>query len=186
MFLGEAFFPRWPRKGPGRKFQKVKFEKAPESLDQQVQRLIDRGMVIPDRAEAVHYLGNLNYYRLAAYWRPFEADHETHRFRSGTEFGGVLNLYVFDRELRLLVMDAVERVEVSVRARLAHELSLRYGNTHPHLAPELFRDQGKYREMRAKLEDEAGRSPEEFVRRLAWFSFIFDFHLKILYYNVSC
>jgi abortive infection bacteriophage resistance protein len=49
----------------------------------------------------------LNYYRLGAYWRPFEADHAAQSFGPNTHFDDVVNLYVFDRELRLLVMDAV-------------------------------------------------------------------------------
>ncbi|WP_269457399.1 Abi family protein [Brevibacterium sandarakinum] len=39
-------------------------------------------------------------------------------FREGTSFDDVLDLYVFDRALRLLVMHALERVEVAVRAAL--------------------------------------------------------------------
>ena len=65
--------------------------------------------MIDDAAEAVFYLRHLNYYRLGAYWLPFEADHGTHAFRPGTRFAEVLNRYIFDRELRLLVLDAIER-----------------------------------------------------------------------------
>lgn len=34
-----------------------------------------------------------------------------------TRFSDVLNLYIFDRELRLLLLDAIERIEVSVKAQ---------------------------------------------------------------------
>ncbi|MEC9486356.1 MAG: Abi family protein [Prosthecochloris sp.] len=73
-------------------------------------------MVIEDRKQAEFYLQHLNYYRLCAYWLPFEANHSTHTFRPGTTFDAVLNLYIFDRQLRLHVLDAIERVEVSVRS----------------------------------------------------------------------
>jgi abortive infection bacteriophage resistance protein len=69
-------------------------------------------MEISDLTQAEFYLQHLNYYRLGAYWLPFESDHTTHIFRPGTKFEEVLNLYLFDRELRLLVLDAIERVEV--------------------------------------------------------------------------
>ena len=48
-----------------------------------------------------------------------------------------------DRELRLLVMDAIERVEVSVRTRWAHELGLRHGS-HAHLNSTLFKARSQH------------------------------------------
>ena len=86
----------------------MKFNKPPLSHEQQLDQLIQRGLACADRAEALHYLGHLNYYRLGAYWLPFETDHANHAFKPGTRFADVLNLYVFDRELRLLVLDAIE------------------------------------------------------------------------------
>ncbi len=50
--------------------------------------------------------------------------------RRGTSFDDVLDLYVFDRSLRLLVMDALERVEVAVRAALTDHMSLTYDDSH--------------------------------------------------------
>ena len=103
----------------------MKFNKPPKTFEEQVDLLIQRGMTIPDRAEALHYLKHLNYYRLRAYWLPFEKNHANHAFKPGTSFSEVLNLYVFDRELRLLVMDAIERIEVSIRTGWAYYLSHR-------------------------------------------------------------
>ncbi|MBF0586079.1 Abi family protein [Prosthecochloris sp. N3] len=88
----------------------------PKIWSDQVALLETRGMVIEDRKQAEFYLQHLNYYRLCAYWLPFEANHSTHTFRPGTTFDAVLNLYIFDRQLRLHVLDAIERVEVSVRS----------------------------------------------------------------------
>lgn len=93
----------------------MRFDKPPFTYEQQLDQLIQRGMQCTDRNKALHYLAHLNYYRLAAYWRPFEKGNADHRFQPDTSFDDALNLYVFDRELRLLVMDAIERVEVSVR-----------------------------------------------------------------------
>lgn len=145
--------------------QRVPFEKAPLDLPAQLNLLKARGMQVADDDKALHYLEHLNYYRLAAYWLPFEQDHEQHRFREGVTFDQVLNLYVFDRELRLLVMDAIERLEVSIRTRLAYVLSHRHG-THPHLNRALFRDGGIYQRCREELETEVRRSREDFIRHL--------------------
>lgn len=141
------------------------FDKPGTSHSQQIELLRQRGMVVSDPAEAEHCLRHVHYYRLGAYWLPFEASHATHRFREGTRFGDVWNLYVFDRELRLLVMDAIERVEVSVRSSWAYEMGHRHG-PHSHLAPELAARRDRWEENLASLRDEVDRSHETFIEHL--------------------
>ncbi|MEN8177880.1 MAG: Abi family protein [Pseudomonadota bacterium] len=143
----------------------MKFTKPSTDLDQQVNILIQRGMVVPDREKAKHYLQHLNYYRLSGYWLPFEASHDPHQFKPGTSFEQIIDLYVFDRELRLLVMDAMERVEVSVRTQWAYHLSQKYGS-HPHLNSSLFKCQDRYLRTLGKLTGEIGRSRETFIKHL--------------------
>lgn len=91
------------------------FTKPSTTYDQQIAILRQRGMHVDDEEVAKFYLQHLNYYRLSAYWLPFEVNHNPHQFHSGTRFKDALNLYVFDRSLRLLVLDAIERIEVSSR-----------------------------------------------------------------------
>lgn len=144
----------------------MKFSKPALTIEQQLDQLIQRGLHCNDRARALHYLTHLNYYRLGAYWLPFEADHPSHTFRAGTHFEHVLNLYVFDRELRLLVLDAIERVEVSIRASWAYTLAHRHGS-HAHLDAELFKKPARnwdYAQQIQKLESEARRSKETFIQ----------------------
>ena len=119
-------------------------------------------MEVPDRDYARHYLTHLNYYRLGAYWRPFEADHAAQSFRPNTHFDDVVNLYVFDRELRLLVMDAVERLEVSIRTQWAYHLAHTYG-PHSYLDATIFKSNKLHQSYVRKLEEELGRSKEVFV-----------------------
>lgn len=95
----------------------MKFTKPPLTIEQQVEQLAARGLAIPDKARAAHYLAHLNYYRLRAYWLPFEQDAKQHRFKEGASFEHALDLYVFDRKLRLLMLDAIERIEVSLRTQ---------------------------------------------------------------------
>lgn len=73
------------------------FAKPATTYAQQVAKLQQRGMVVGDHQSAEFYLQHLNYYRLGAYWLPFEADHATHALKPGTRFEDVLNLYVFDQ-----------------------------------------------------------------------------------------
>lgn len=101
----------------------MRFTKPTKTFAEQVELLVSRGMEIDDPERAERYLSHLNYYRLAAYWLPCEQGHPTHRFRPGTRFNSVLEHYIFDRELRLLVMDAIERLEVSLRTRWSYYLT---------------------------------------------------------------
>lgn len=97
------------------------YDKPATSLREQIELLEKRGMSIPDRKRAAHYLRHIGYYRLSAYWLPFEkpaprAAERSHEFIAGTEFEHVLTRYVFDRKLRILLLEALERIEVSIRA----------------------------------------------------------------------
>lgn len=141
------------------------FDKPATTYAQQIELLRRRGMDISDPAKAEHCLRHVHYYRLCAYWLPFEADHATHRFREGTRFEDVWNLYVFDRELRLLVMDAIERVEVAVRGRWAYEMAHRHG-PHSHLDREFASNEGLWEQNLETLRDEVTRSRETFIRHL--------------------
>lgn len=143
----------------------MKYAKPALTVDQQLEQLIRRGMVITDPDAARHHLLHINYYRLRAYWLPDEIPSATpgeHAFKPGTRFETILDLYSFDRKLRLLVMDAIERVEVSLRTRWAYVLSLRHG-AHGYLAPALFRKQAEHEKCLRKLREELERSHETFV-----------------------
>ncbi|WP_424254292.1 Abi family protein [Desulfoprunum sp.] len=67
-----------------------------------------------DRQRAVRYLCHISYFRLRGYWIPLESAGPSpgHRFRPGTTFNDVTNLYIFDRKFRLLMLEAIERVEI--------------------------------------------------------------------------
>ena len=79
-------------------------------------------------AGALHYLQFIGYYRFSAYRLPFQTLAVPDKpFAAGTTFEQVLSLYVFYRELRLLVMDAIERVEVAVRSSMVNHMCLKHG-----------------------------------------------------------
>jgi len=135
------------------------------SVAQQVAQLQRRGMAIADPQAAAHFLAHINYYRLRAYWLPCEvpaAGDGDHAFRTGTQFEAILDLYGFDRKLRLLVMDAIERIEVSLRTRWAYVLGMRHGS-HAYMEPARFRNATQHAKCMAKLRDELARSNETFV-----------------------
>jgi abortive infection bacteriophage resistance protein len=143
----------------------IQYGKPALTTDQQIDLLIRRGMHIADRAQARQYLTHISYYRLRAYWLPFEqaaANGDDHAFAAGADFATVLAIYDFDRELRLLLIDAIERVEISLRTRLANVLSLRYG-PFAHEEPVHFAKPHLWQQSRDELAKEYARSRETFA-----------------------
>ena len=142
------------------------FNKPALTVDQQIDRLLERGMAIPDRERARHYLTHINYYRLRAYWLPFEtepANGDDHAFVAGTNFETILAIYVFDRDLRLLLLDAIERVEISLRTTLAQHLATAYG-PFAHDDGGYFKDRSSWEKSQDELRKEYERSRETFAK----------------------
>ena len=83
---------------------------------------------VPDSDKALHYLKCIGYYRFTGYCLPFQ-DHAKgdHAFIEGTSFDDVLELYTFDKELRIHILDALAGIEVAFRAILSDTMSLAYG-----------------------------------------------------------
>lgn len=110
----------------------MEYKKTATSWDEQADLLISRGM-IGDRAAIVKALQTANYYRLSGYWYPFriiDPDDESKRldeFRDNTTFDAIWDRYIFDRELRLLVLDAIERIEVATRSQLMYHHAHAHG-----------------------------------------------------------
>lgn len=101
-----------------------------KSYDEQLDILCARGMIINDAPLAKTLLARIGYYRLSGYWYPFRAfnadktarlDH----FIEGTNFADAIALYEFDRKLRLLALDAIERIELALQVEIAYLLGKR-------------------------------------------------------------
>lgn len=95
--------------------------------------LQQRGLSIPDAARAARCLQRIGYYRLSGYWYPLRRSHIDpagnviieEDFRPGATFAQVADLYVFDKKLRLHFLDAIERVEIAIRIKIADILGRR-------------------------------------------------------------
>lgn len=141
---------------------KISYDKPHLPISAQILQLKSRGMTFENEERAKDYLTHINYYRLTSYWLPYKK-RESEDFKENSSFEKVLKYYIFDRELRLLILDTIERIEVSVRTRMTYVLTDEYGS-HPHLKEELYKCQTKYHRSIQKLEKECGRSKELFIR----------------------
>jgi abortive infection bacteriophage resistance protein len=142
----------------------ARFTKPSLTIPQKIARLQAQGMIVPNVAQAEHMLQHISYYRLSAYWLPFEhpKGQPGPRFRPGTDFDTVVDLYEFDRKLRLLVMDAIERIEVALRGSWALNLA-HQGGPHGYLSASLYSDRRQFHENLSRLTREAGISPEPHI-----------------------
>ena len=106
----------------------MQYAKPALTLDEQIAQIKGRGLTVDDEGRSRRYLSQIGYYRLSPYMIPFQSNDGSHRFRAGVTFDDVLNHYVFDRRLRAIVMDALERFEVALRAAISNHMSLKSGD----------------------------------------------------------
>lgn len=139
----------------------MRFNKPALNYRQQIELLVNRGLLIPDEERAHAWLQRVGYYRLSAYYLPFKVS-GTDRFVRGSRFDSIVDLYKFDCALRILVLQALDRIEVAVRAsityHLAHEIGP-FGYTDPANFAEGFR----HAQFLENISREEGRSAETFV-----------------------
>lgn len=128
----------------------------PTSPEDQLNRLLRRGMSIPNRDDAIRFLSNVSYYRFRGYLEPFidlTTSADPRPFQADTTFDAVLERYRFDALLRALMLEAFNHIEISMRSQWTYHLS--YGQIsgeYSHLNPDLFTDQ--YSENLADLEED--------------------------------
>lgn len=145
----------------------------------QVALLEQRGLIITDRPKAEHYLSTIGYYRLSGYSYSFrrgelKTDGELQvldQFKAGVRFDDILALYVFDKRLRLALLDAIERIEVALRVGVALELGKHSAGAHlePRFMYDSFsqlgygRSTSQFQDWQQKFQKTFGESREDFV-----------------------
>ncbi len=140
------------------------YNKPPLSFADQIARLQNRGLIIDNIPDAEHYLKNISFYRLRAYSYPFQDNKDPkHPFIvAGVTFEQIIELYNFDRKLRLLIYDAIEKIEIAFRTQIIYQWSLTNGS-HWFTDPSLYRSQNAFDNQYKAIIDELGRSTETFI-----------------------
>ena len=142
------------------------YQKQALTFEEQLDLLKNRGISVPERQYALAQLSSISYYRLSAYWYPYrvrdEAGNLTSNDAADTTFDDVIRLYEFDRHLRLLIMDAIERIEVHIRTLITYHLGHTYG-AFGHTQSSNFHPNFDHSSWLSKLEQEAGRSSDAFI-----------------------
>ena len=123
---------------------KTVFAKSPLKSSDHVALFKTRGMALSQAEESLAYqlLSHVGYFRLSGYSIPFQRPPAPgiapHAYIAGTSFSQVANLYRFDEALRHLCGEALQRIEVALRALVCNKLSLKHGNPHWFALPNVF------------------------------------------------
>ena len=142
-----------------------RFNKPSLSFTQQIAHLEAAGMIVADHACAEEWLRHVSYYRLSGYWHVWKdrTSPGATRFVAGADFDQACALYAFDRDLRRIVGDAIEHVEVALRGNWAYQLAHR-GGPHAYLDAALYDDRAKFHGLLGRLAGETGHSAETYIR----------------------
>lgn len=139
------------------------FAKNPTTLSQQIAILKSRGLTIEDERLAEFYLSHISYYRLGEYWYSMQSDKEKHIFKPESKFSDVVLLYEFDRELRILLFDVIERIEISLRTKLIYHLSHEF-DAWWFQNFDIFSDSLALTKTLANIEEEITRTKEKYIK----------------------
>jgi abortive infection bacteriophage resistance protein len=129
---------------------------------EQISLLKERGLHFDDEKQALNLLEKVSYYRLSSYWHPFLKDKQKKIFIENSNFEDVSKLYDFDADLRRIVMSELGKIEVTVRSKMVHILSL--SNDSFWLEKkDLFSSFKEYVTTASKIIGEVKRSDESFM-----------------------
>ncbi len=140
------------------------FSKPAIDVPAQLELLKRRGLHIPNEERAAAFLQSVSFFRLSPYMRPFQHQEDIdHRFRDGSQFRQLTRLYDFDRRLRLLTMDAIERVEIASRAVISNHMGPNHG-CHWYLNAQLFHQAFDHQRLLATLSNKQAAATRDYQR----------------------
>ncbi len=135
-----------------------------KSIEDQLSILESRGMAITDLDRAKRALERFGYYRLSGYWYPFKQANSdgtiSDQFIPDTHLSDAVDLYVFDKKLRLLALDALERIELALQVDVAYLFGRRDVCAHlkPNLLQQKYVKEGRYAKWEQRYRDFEKRS----------------------------
>ena len=143
----------------------MQYSKHYTTEQEQITLLRSRGLIIEDETKATSYLQNIGYYRLSGYMYPFlEIPKETHHYKPGTTFRQVMQLYRFDKKLRLLLFNEIEKVEIAIRRTIMNVPAQMTGDIYWLTNRIHFANQRTFNETQNTIDREYAKSTEEFIK----------------------
>lgn len=106
------------------------------TIEEQIQKLKDRGLIMEDAEKVKAVLLDIGYYRFGSYLFPYEVTYPSkkernHKLKASTHFEDALDLYCFDSDLRMLLLQYITRIEINLRTYITYYVSNQY-RTNPY------------------------------------------------------
>ncbi|MDR1938790.1 MAG: Abi family protein [Tannerellaceae bacterium] len=126
--------------------------------------LKSRGLSISNEQQAISYLTNIGYYRLSAYCYPLLKNPKTdHLYKNGTTFDSVIDMYRFDRKLRMLLFNEIEKIEVAIRSAMNNWISDALNDVFWMTNARYFYNQNIFKTTSILIQSEISKTKEEFI-----------------------
>lgn len=96
------------------------------TIEQQIAILKSRGLTIPDEEKARDFLIRNNYYRVSGYSLTLRS-HDI--FFPSANFQNIIDIYEFDHEMRHILLNYINKIEVTVKSIYSYEFTKTHGPT---------------------------------------------------------
>lgn len=144
------------------------YTKEHKTFDQQLEKLLEKNLIIKNKKYALSKLEHINYYRLSGYFLPYQYKKDSlnaNQFLPNTTFEDIIKLYYFDTELRKIIFEAIEVIEIYLRTQIAYYHSQKYGAFgYLDIANLRTNYQKEFDELHQDIIKEKERSKEVFIK----------------------
>lgn len=90
--------------------------------EEQINMLLNKGILIEDKIEAIKILSSLNYYSFIGYIPNFT--NENINYQNKISFNKIYKTYLFDRRLRNIVLYIIEIIENTIKTKISYVFSI--------------------------------------------------------------
>ena len=141
----------------------LKQHQPPMTIEEQVENLKSIGLIVDDGEYAKKILNDISYFRLVKAYS-INLKPKNGNYDNKTTFKEIVNLYLFNANLRQIIFPEIEKIEINVRCRMANYFAQQYGVL-GYLKAENFVNEEYHKEFLEDIEQEIGRnSKAPFVR----------------------
>ena len=98
----------------------------PIDIEHQIENLKEIGLIVDDEEYARKILNDISYFRLVKAFS-LKLKPKNGRYNENVRFENIVDLYLFNANLRQLLFPIIERVEVNLRCRISNYFCVKYG-----------------------------------------------------------
>jgi len=143
---------------------KINFSKTCTSPQDLIPLLRQRGLAISNEQKTADYLTNIGYFRLSAYLYPLLKEPKSdHVYKEGSTFDMALKMYLFDRKLRIILFNEIEKIEVAIRSAMINSICSELNDVFWMTNSNHFRNPVIFAKTMTLIQSEIEKTKEEFI-----------------------